>query len=85
MAKTALKNENFKAYSDIITISPAIIGCIASRPKLFNPQNTAGLLTYDKAFLRGTQPSQAFAQWHYVSLSSNTVMAVAPDSHRIPY
>ena len=31
-----------------------IIGCIASHPKLLTLQNTAGLLTYDKAFLRGT-------------------------------
>ena len=55
-----------------------------------NHENIAGLLTYDVAThnvshesIPSQKPQKSF-QWIY-AFSSNTVMAVVPDSNRIPF
>jgi len=46
---------------------------------------SAGLLAHCAEKLQTAAPSRAFAQWLLQLFSQITVMAVAPDSHRLPF
>ena len=63
------------SYKSVALFSPKFV---------LNPNDMAGLLTYDVAFTRlKSNPSQKSPMVSMLS-TSNTVMAVVPESNRIP-
>ena len=67
------------SYKSVALFSPKFV---------LNPNDMAGLLTYDMityTVIQGFTFSEHYVPMAYKSSPSNTVMAVVPDSNRIPF